>query len=221
MAMKHGAINDFNRIASVYDTLASLVFGKVLTQSQHHFLYIIPENATVLVIGGGSGELLQTLLEKKPHCQVVYVDASEKMIALARQRVKNSSRVTFLCGTEEIEMPRPSFTVIITNFYLDLFTVQSLQRIIIRLRALMTPGGLWLVTDFVNPAKLWQRILLKSMYIFFRTASNIEASHIADWEKIMQSTGLFCQAKKMFYTEMIRSAVFRDATSPLRNPEDN
>jgi tRNA (cmo5U34)-methyltransferase len=117
--MKDHIVNDFNGIASVYDALASMVFGKNLIKSQHHFLHVIPDYATVLIVGGGSGELLQTLLQQKPKCQVVYVDASERMIELARQRVQNAARVTFLCGTESVEMPVPAFTVVITNFYLS------------------------------------------------------------------------------------------------------
>ncbi|MBT1685413.1 class I SAM-dependent methyltransferase [Dawidia soli] len=219
--MSDRTVNDFNHIASVYDTLASLVFGKNLTQSQHHFLHVIPESATVLIVGGGSGELLQTLLREKPHCRVVYVDASEKMIGLARQRVQNSPRVTFLCGTEEVQMPLRAFTVIITNFYLDLFTQQSLCRITARLRSLLAPEGLWLVTDFVRPKRRWQKLLLKTMYLFFRIVSNIEASNISDWEEMVRSTGLFCQAKELFYKGMIQGVVFRDAISPLHSPADS
>lgn len=219
--MKDHTVNDFNGIASVYDALASVVFGKNLIKSQHHFLHVIPDDATVLIVGGGSGELLQTLLQQKPQCRVVYVDASERMIKLARQRVHNAARVTFLCGTESVEMPVPAFTVVITNFYLDLFAQQSLQRIITRLRSLLVPGALWFVTDFVKPTKLWQKLLLKSMYLFFRIVSNIEASRISDWQGMLGTAGLSYQAEKTFYHGMIKSMVFRETTFRLHNPGDN
>jgi ubiquinone/menaquinone biosynthesis C-methylase UbiE len=219
--MKDHAVNDFNRIASVYDALASVVFGKNLVKSQYHFLPVIPDDATVLIMGGGSGELLQTLLQQKPGCQVVYVDASERMVALARRRVQNSARVTFLCGTENVEMPGPAFTVVITNFYLDLFTQQSLQRVITRLRSLLAPGALWLVTDFVTPTRLRQKLLLKSMYLFFRIMSNVEASRISDWQKMLGDAGLSCQETMTFYHGMIKSAIFRATTSHQRNPVDS
>jgi ubiquinone/menaquinone biosynthesis C-methylase UbiE len=219
--MKDRAVNDFNRIASVYDALASLVFGKKLIKSQHHFLHVIPDDATVLIVGGGSGELLQTLLQQKPQCQIVYVDASERMVELARQRVRNAARVAFLCGTENVEMPVPAFTVVITNFYLDLFTQQSLAGIIRRLRSLLVPGGLWFVTDFVKPTKLYQKLLLKGMYLFFRMVSNIEASRISDWQEMLGTAGLSCQGEKTFYHGMIKSIVFRETTSRLHSPEDN
>lgn len=219
--MKNRSVNDFNRVASVYDTLASLVFGRNLIKSQLHFLDTIPDEATVLILGGGSGELLQTLLQQKPHCQVVYVDASERMIELARQRVQNSARVTFVCGTEDTQLPAPVFTVIITNFYLDLFTPTSLQKIIMRLRTLLAPGGQWLVTDFVNPSALWQKLLLKSMYLFFRIVSNIEASHISDWPEMLSNARLSGQAAKTFYRGMIKSVVFQEASPRLHSPVDN
>jgi len=219
--MKDHAVNDFNRIASVYDALASVVFGKNLIKAQHHFLQVIPDDATVLIVGGGSGELLQTLLQQRPGCQVVYVDASERMVELARQRVQNSAQVTFLCGTENVDMPWRAFTVVITNFYLDLFTQQSMQKIITRLRSLLVPGALWLVTDFVTPTKLWQKILLKSMYLFFRITSNIEASRISDWQEMLGNAGLSCQQTKAFYHGMIKSAVFRKTISHQHSPGDS
>lgn len=219
--MKKHSVNDFNRIASVYDTLASLVFGKTLINAQLHFVSIIPENATILILGGGSGELLQALLHQKPHCRVVYIDSAEKMIALARERVKNSSRVTFLCGTEETPLPVEIVTVIITNFYLDLFTPSSLQRIVTRLHTLLAPGGTWLVTDFVKPSTVWQKILLNTMYRFFSVVSNIEASYISDWPEIMRHDGLSMQTEKVFYRGMIKSIVWQKATSRLHSPVDN
>jgi tRNA (cmo5U34)-methyltransferase len=217
--LKKHVVNDFNRIASVYDALASLVFGKSLIKAQHFFLDMIPAEATVLILGGGSGELLQTLLQQKPRCRVVYVDAAEKMIALARRRVKDSSRVTFLCGTEETPLPVEVVTVIITNFYVDLFTPVSLRRIVTRLQAVLAPNGMWLVTDFVTPAGVWQRLLLATMYRFFKMVSNVEASHISDWPEIMRAAGLSAQVEKMFYSGMIKSVVLQKATFRPHSPE--
>jgi tRNA (cmo5U34)-methyltransferase len=219
--MKKRTVNDFNRIASIYDALASLVFGKTLLKAQYHFLNIIPDEATILILGGGSGELLQTLLQQKPQCQVIYVDAAERMIALAKQRVKNSSRVTFLCGTEETQLPVKVVTVIITNFYLDLFTPSSLERVVIRLRTLLAPGGVWLATDFVEPSTVWQKLLLNTMYRFFKIVSNVEASHIPDWPGIITKAGLSTAAAKTFYGGMIKSVVLQEAISHLHNPVDS
>ncbi len=54
-------MNGFNRIAGVYDFLAKLVFGKHIRRSQEHFLKMVIQQNKVLVLGGGSGWILESI----------------------------------------------------------------------------------------------------------------------------------------------------------------
>ena len=84
----------------------------------------------ILIVGGGTGWLLQQVLT---HCQpnrVVYLEASAKMLALASRRVINhnvAGSVVFRVGDETCLKPDESFDVIMTPFVLDLFTGKYLQ----------------------------------------------------------------------------------------------
>jgi ubiquinone/menaquinone biosynthesis C-methylase UbiE len=216
--MNQRAVNDFDSIASVYDTLASLIFGKSLRRSQLCFLPYVPDGASVLIVGGGSGELLAALLHQKPTCRVTYVDASAAMIARARKRVQGSGHVTFVHGTEHAVSPVQRFQVIITNFYFDMFLPHSLAKVITHLKLLLAEDGAWLVTDFLGQHKWWQRLLLKTMYVFFRVASNIEASAISDWQQHLYDEGLRCQRRKLFFHGFISSTIFKLAYSSTRSP---
>ncbi|MEZ4686196.1 MAG: hypothetical protein R3B47_09055 [Bacteroidia bacterium] len=54
----------FNRLAPVYDFLASLVFGNRIRQAQRWLLDFIPEGSSILILGGGTGWILEELAEK-------------------------------------------------------------------------------------------------------------------------------------------------------------
>src|SRR5258708_1136346 len=98
-----------------------------MNAAQQYFLGNIREHAKVLILGGGSGWLLANLLRLRQNCEVWYIDASEKMIALSRQKNKPEYRVHFIHGTE-LDIPLTiQFDVVITNFYFDLFTNHQLK----------------------------------------------------------------------------------------------
>jgi hypothetical protein len=47
---------------------------------------------------------------------------------------------------------------------------------------LLKPGAFWLNCDFQLTGKWWQALLLKSMFLFFRTIDKIEASELPQIE---------------------------------------
>src|SRR5688572_11887084 len=98
-----GQLNTFNRIAPVYDTLKGLVFGKAIDKSQIFFIGQLPRDGNLLIIGGGSGEMLKPLLQVNPGCRIWYVEASSAMLSMARQGVSTDDRahITFIHGTEK------------------------------------------------------------------------------------------------------------------------
>lgn len=185
---------NFDQIAPVYDALASVVFGRSLERAQAVFLDRIPAGTSVLIVGGGTGWLLERLLATGQLSRIVYLEASARMLARATRRVLNRQRlgtVEFRLGDETALLPNEQFDVVITPFVLDLFTEQTLRtRLLPRLRMVLKPGGQWLVTDFV-PAIGWGRkTLVRAMIWFFRLTANIETRHLADWQLLMAETGL-------------------------------
>lgn len=217
--MKRGGGN-FDSVASFYDRLSKLVFGNTLLEAQCHFLNTIPPNSTVLILGGGSGELLQRLLDAQPLCRVYYVDASAKMISLTQKRVGDVTNVTFIRGTENDIPAAVRVDVVITNFYLDLFSELTLQRVVEKIKSHLKPEGIWLATDFVKTSRIADKLLLKLMYIFFRVTSGIEASRLPEWEKEMRKYFMET-ASKYFRGEFVRSVVYSvSALFPAdRHPE--
>jgi tRNA (cmo5U34)-methyltransferase len=201
--------NDFNGIANVYDFLAGIVFGKSLKRAQTYFFSRIPENSNVLILGGGTGWIASELVKQRPSVKIVYVDASLEMISLARKRFKNSaSRIQFIHGDEKSIPQETLFDVVITNFFLDLFQVQDLRRIVGVIKTFIEENGIWIVTDFVNE-KFWHAGMLKIMYRFFHFTSNVSAKHLPDWKKEINENGFSEIESEKFFGEFMNSILYR------------
>ena len=204
-------MDNFDRIASAYDSLARLFFGQSIKSSQVSVLHLIPDGSTMLILGGGTGWILDELDRYTSNSRIWYVDQSAKMIALAssRSRVRD---ISFIQGSIN-SIPRgQKFDVIITNYFLDLFPDLTLRNVLSVLSVSLKSGGLWLVTDFVN-RQWWHNIYLFIMYRFFRLAAGIEASKLPPWEEQIAGLGLVEIEKKFFYGGFIKSGVYKKPNS--------
>jgi spermidine synthase len=203
-------IDGFNRIARYYDTLKGIVFGKAIYASQLQHLQALPARGNILIIGGGSGELLNPLLAIRPEAVIWYVEASSAMISIAREKVPLPlhSSIHFIHGTEHALPVDVAFHAIITPFFLDLFPDNQLHEICRLLSERLTEDGVWIGVDFVDGGRWWQRVLLKGMYGFFAAVCGIRARSLPAWEKHLRSAGLSQVTFAHFYSGFIKSAVY-------------
>lgn len=200
----------FDRLASVYSSLSKVVFGITLEGAQQHFLTSVNAGDRILILGGGSGDFLKSLLKHQVEITVDYIDISQKMIHLARKKTQNPSTVNFIVGTEQT-IPNQKYTVVITNFYLDLFSDNTLQNLVQKIKTHLNPGAQWLVTDFVSK-KGWHKIMLWIMYRFFRIATGIEAKSLPHWEEQVERAGLAKGDSKVFFSGFIKSSCYTFGT---------
>ncbi len=206
-------LNGFNRIAPLYDGIKRLVFFSSIRKSKTHFLSRVPSTGDVLILGGGSGEILNPLLETCPAVRVWYIDASSSMLDLARGGLSQHQvdQVIFIHGTQNSIPSGAQFSAVITQFYLDLFPDEDLRAICDTLNTHLAKGGVWLASDFVDGGKAWQRLLLAAMYRFFIAASNITAMKLPAWELCLDACGLSRLARATFYRGFIISSVYKKA----------
>ncbi|MBD2701988.1 class I SAM-dependent methyltransferase [Spirosoma sp. BT702] len=189
----------FDLVAPVYDALATLVFGRRLQRAQVVWLHQIPADASILIVGGGTGWLLQQVLMHCQPRQVLYLETSRQMVNRAVRRIIKSRQigsVEFRIGDEQTLQSDERYDVVMTPFLLDLFTEETLRsRMIPQLRNVLKPDGQWHVTDFVQPNSRWQKGLLWLMIRFFRLTARIETKQLADWQAIMNESGLAVQQR--------------------------
>jgi len=220
MPLEPTSTNQFDRIAPLYDILSYLVFGRSLQRAQTVFLADIPTGATILLVGGGSGWLLEQIIRTCQPRRVLYLELSAQMVARASQRMIKKG----LLGTVEfqtgsiLELQSPeSFDVILTPFLLDLFTPDTLQnKVIPRLLANLNATGLWLATDFIPTDVGWQKALLWTMIRFFRLTANIEMQQLADWPLALTKAGLIRTKQAEAVGGMVSTGIWiRPTNQPL------
>ncbi len=173
----------YDAIAPVYDRLAKLFIGKALRQAQIHFLPLIPAGSSVLIVGGGTGWILDEITNLHPQgLQIDYVDISSKMIALARKRNVGNNEVNFINQSILDFATSKEYEVVITPFFFDNFKEETMQKVFAFLHQKLKSNGRWLYTDFQikKESAYWQKAVLFIMYTFFRTVANIEASQLPD-----------------------------------------
>lgn len=203
----------FDSIAKYYDRLARIVFGKSLVNAQTHFLDRIPPVSNVLVIGGGTGWWLKEFLQSNPYCRICYVEESEEMLKLAREVTGGDCRISFRLGNEDSIAERSEFDAIILFCFLDIFSETELRKVIEKIKASAKLNALWLVTDFVE-SKKWHSILLLIMYRFFKLATGLKNQSLPDWNRVLVQTCLVQVEYKLFFGDLIKSALYRRDNNP-------
>jgi cyclopropane fatty-acyl-phospholipid synthase-like methyltransferase len=127
---------------------------------------------------------------------------------LSQKRDCGNNKVFFINKPVEEVVFTEEFDVIITPFLFDNFKEETLQRVFAHLNHQFKTGGLWLNTDFRLTGKWWQNVLLKSMFLFFRTICGIETSVLPDIERQFRQCDYQVVAEKSFFGEFVSSTVF-------------
>jgi ubiquinone/menaquinone biosynthesis C-methylase UbiE len=201
---------NFNNAAWFYDRLSRVVYGRALIDAQVYLLQFIPADSNVLIIGGGTGLILEKIAEVHPSgLSIIYIDVAAGMISRAKKRNAGKNKITFVNDTIENTKLSAAFDVIITPFLLDNFTEQNLSSIFTQVHHLLKSNGLWLNTSFQLSGKWWQPVLLKTMFIFFRLLCNIEAKELPAIEKQFGLHGYRVLAGQTFYEKFIVSTVYK------------
>jgi ubiquinone/menaquinone biosynthesis C-methylase UbiE len=177
----------FDRLAAHYRWMEWLLAGRKLQRCRTAFLQHIEPPREVLLLGEGNGRFLAALLAAHPHAQVTCVDASAAMLGRARMRLASSridpSNVKFVhADIFTWDAPYERFDLIVSHFFLDCFRPEEIDRLVERVSAAATESSQWLLADFREPASgpaRWRaRLILRSMYLFFRRVTGLSGSRL-------------------------------------------
>jgi len=203
-------MNNFDRIAPFYDQLARIVFGSAIQKAQCFFLDQIRDNDTVLVLGGGTGWIVDAIMDHVPTAQITFIDNSKSMIEMAKNRIRveHQSKVAFVEGEYFDRNRDDDFDVIFSAFYLDMFSQEEVSHILTDVSKNLKKSGKWIFTDFRYTTIGWQRYLLKLMYFFFKVACGVSANKLANFDVEFMKLGLKAQMSRSFYFGMIESVTY-------------
>ncbi len=142
----------------------------------------------VLIIGGGTGEILEELLKRNLELEIVYLEASAKMLQRTIARVGQPVGTTFVQGDEHSLDTAKPYDCILACYFFDLFSMERLAVLVPLLANALCPSGKLLVADFYLSANasVWQRLLVKTMYLFFKTTCSVEANTLPPFRTVLQ-----------------------------------
>ncbi len=203
---------NFDTVARPYDFISRLVFGDALVRAQVSLLTQIPSASRILIVGGGTGWILEEIAKiHDSGLEIIYVESSSKMIELSKKRSCKNNIITFITAPVEDYQTEKPFDIIITPFFFDLFKKEKIEFLFSGLNEKLRKDGLWFYTDFIPTkyqTKIWQKLLLKSMYLFFGILSKVEASELVDMDFYFAE-----KYKKIsegwFYGKFVRSISYR------------
>jgi len=207
------SLNNYDLIADYYDGLSRLVFLNRQTKAQMEQLSHLKPGSSILIIGGGTGWILDELTKLFPSgLSITYIEISGKMLERSKKRDLGNNKVTFLnLPIEEFESKK-TFDVIQTAFLFDNFSEERAKKVFEKLDGFINPVGLWLFCDFQydkKPGRSWQWLLLKSMYLFFKFISDVEADELVNMEATFAGFGYDQLNSETYYGNFIKAIVYR------------
>lgn len=202
---------NYNAVAGFYDRLSRVVFGDAIYQSQVFLLRAIPARSKVLIIGGGTGWILEEIA--KIHEQglvITYVEISEKMMNRSKKRHAGENKVDFICSSIQEALLQDCYEVIITPYLFSNFSEDTLKMVFNKIDRHLAKNGLLLFADFqLQEGRILSRVLLKIMYLFFGILCQLETSKLPDSAALFHHYGYNVVGHKLFYEDFIFSAVYK------------
>lgn len=205
----------FDALAPWYRTLEWIAFGDDLQRCRVACLGEIAAPKRALILGEGNGRFLCELLRLHPEVEVDCVDASERILRLAGQRVSDElgdrgERVQFLHQDITSWSPRERrYDLVVTHFVLDCFAGAQLAAIVKKLARATADDANWLLADFCVPsdgmARLRARGWLAAMYLFFRVTARIQASELIDPTPFLRAEGFALARRHLFRRGIAKS----------------
>ena len=162
--------------------------GGALERRRRWYLPQLRNARRALVLGDGDGRFLRELLRQNPAVSADYVDASARMLELARRKAR-TERVNYRkADARTVPLPHDEYDLIATHFFFDCFGQSELDALIGRTAAAARPAAQWVVSEF-SAASFPARLLVRALYLFFRIATGLETSRLADHRPMLRAQG--------------------------------
>lgn len=204
----------FDRIAPFYRSLERLAFGDQLQWARLACLGESEASGRVLIIGEGDGRFLAEFVRLYPSAEVDCVDASARMIAIARARLGAGHRVNFIhADIRDFPLAKQRYDLIVAHFFLDCFAGVALREVVQKLACTATAKAAWLLADFRMPDSGWQRLparlWIRTMYLFFRLTSRLRTQRLDDPSPAIRAAGFERVRQRLARFGMIKSELWR------------
>ncbi len=187
-------------LATIYQPLSGLVFGKDLIAANSVFS-ALAQGKRSLIIGGGDGFAYRDWDESFGG---EYWDSSAKMADLAKASLAKS-RLAVNCGRWS---GQGRFDVVFLPFVLDTFQDQEIEKILFQIRNCLKRDGKVVLSDFFSPQTLAQKTLQQAMLLGFRVLAGHPRSDLPDLAAFFDPTIWKLSEEKTWKKGWIRARVY-------------
>ncbi len=190
---KDKTVQMYNKRASSYEERWSAYLKHTHTQFLEHAK--LDEAKVILDLSGGTGLLAQALIDEKYRFEKLVInDPSSEMLAIARNRLPEQSKVSFSNQpAEKIEYGESTFDVI---FCLNSFHFyRNQQAVLDRCYHMLKPGGQLLVQDW-NRSGLFRFI---NFIISLNTQEHIDTKSLAEFDNMLVQSGFIISETKTWH----------------------
>lgn len=201
--------NVYDALAPYYDYL-SLLLGPAYKASKRLFLDRLREGDQVLYLGGGTGANLPEILGRiGSHGRVHYIEASAQMIEKARKQLtpEQLSSIVFLHQSEFSKIPKCTYDVVLTQFFLDILPEDDIEKLFKELDRRIDSDTRWIFLDFF-PA-VGRKWLIKTMIWFFRLSTRNPRKDLPDYARYFVHYGWELEEKKWLHEGFIQAWVLK------------
>lgn len=176
-----------------------LSFGPLLWWCRTAFLPEMRDARRALTFGDGDGRFTARLLEVNSAVRVDAVDASAAMLArLKRAAGANAARVQTIVADARSWGAHVSeavtFDLVYTHFFLDCLGDAEVGPLARRVAARLTPGGIWVVSEFAvpdSPMGRWvARPVVGFLYGAFAILTGLAVRRLPDYRAALREAGL-------------------------------
>jgi ubiquinone/menaquinone biosynthesis C-methylase UbiE len=207
-------VANFDRVARIYRWAEYVSLGTMLQRTRTHFLPRLGGSKRVFVLGDGDGRFLSKLLAQNQQLHATAVDSSDRMLALLRARCAHAAaRFETVHGDALTQVPPSGTDLIVTHFFLDCFTQEQVDILVLQLARAVQPGTLWVVSDFRiperGPLRLFARAYIRALYFAFRIFTGLRATRLPDPAAALSAAGFHCLKHHESFGGLLYSEIWR------------
>jgi ubiquinone/menaquinone biosynthesis C-methylase UbiE len=196
MTTKHREkdIERFDQWASTYENswLQRALFDRAHQATLALAAGIVPQPASVLDVGCGTGKLLRRATTCWPEAQLIGVDPANGMIEMARRLTPNA---TFSTGMAEA-LPLPDASVDLALSTTSFHHWQDQAAGIREIARVLRPGGYFILVDASFPDWLVRVVRLKRFHspaqlrtLFIQAGFHVQAQQTLAWRRWLATVG--------------------------------
>jgi SAM-dependent methyltransferase len=212
---------DFNRIAGLYQWMEMASFGPWLWWCRCAFLGDLGECRRALILGDGDGRFTARLLRVNRGVRADAVDASSAMLrGLARRAGAESDRLRIHLADIRCRQPAdPPYDLVVTHFFLDCLTTDEVESMATRIGKAVSPGALWVVSEFDVPAGWFGRLVagwvIAVLYWAFGRLTGLKVRRLPDYRSGLRKAGFKLRKRRAWLGGLLVSELWAARTTEI------